>query len=233
MTFEEIVDAGRARALDFGVDWPSTARVLYRRIQIRQQELFSGANRVNPDYFGINVQGILSATFDVDLKVLEDPVASPTLDPTAAITRVEILDPGTSDYAQCDDVSIITPNDPDAACAPRMTLRNFILHGYKTDMAGVVSVCIYYGYRPQSLAEPILDSAVAELPEVYQELLVIDVCRFLLKMSIEMNPESKAAALAVLGEEITEMQQTFFSEVADYAGAQVSRFGSVVGTQRT
>jgi hypothetical protein len=47
-----------------------------------------------------------------------------------------------------------------------------------------------------------------------------------------MEPETRVAALGVLSEEEGEMLAIYAAEVADYAGAQVSRFGSVVGTQR-
>ena len=33
--------------------------MLNRRIQIREQELFSEANRINPDYFGVTSTGVL------------------------------------------------------------------------------------------------------------------------------------------------------------------------------
>lgn len=235
MDFDQIIAAGRARALDFGSDWPGTTSVLYRRIQIREQDLFSQASRVNPDYFGVNTVGVLDVNTDVNLKTLEDE-ASPIF-PTSSITRVEIEDPGTHpDYQACDKVSIISPSGADAALAPRMILRNFVLHGYKGptgDMQGVTSVCIYYGYRPANRALPMDGTELAELPPVYQELLVLDVTEYLLKMTQELAPERKSAALAQVQTEIASWSGTFMAEVTDYAGAQVSQFGAVVGAQRT
>ncbi len=232
MTWDEIIEQGRARALDFGADWPSATSVLYRRIQVRQQEIFSTANRINPDYFGQNTVGALDANGDVNMASLD--VEGSVVDPTAAVTRVEIQNPGSHPtLVRGDEVAIIPHNDPDAGIAPRMTLRSFILHAYCGDMDGVSSVCIYYGFRPALKPMPMDGSETSDLPSVYDELLVLDVTKFLVKLTMELATERKVAALGVVQEEIDAMLTTFIAEVADYAGAQVSRFGSVVGGQRT
>lgn len=231
MTYDEIVDAALARAMDFGNDFPTTRRVQYRRIEIRQSEIFSGAARVNPDYFGVNVVGVLDGDGLVDLADLD--VETAVADPTSSITRVEIRDPGAHPTLECGkEVSLVTPNDREAALAPRMTLRNFTLKPIPGDMDGVVSVCVYYSYRPKPHTAPMDGTEEAELPSFYQELLVLDLTKWLLKMSISMATETKAAALGVLSDEEKGMLTTFMAEVADYAGAQASRFGSIVGAQR-
>jgi len=231
MTFDDIVDNALARALDFGNDFPSTRRVMYRRIEVHEQDLFTQAARVNPDYFGVNTLGTLSPEGDVDFATLE--ALGSTVDPATAITRVEIEDPGTHPTLMCDDeVSIVSSHDPDAAVAPRMWLRNFVLHGYNDDLDGVVSVCIYYAYRPANRTQPMDGTETAELPVVFQELLVLDLTQWLLKQTISMDAERKTAAIAVLEAEAADMMTRFLGEVADFAGGQVSRFGSVLGGQR-
>ena len=230
MTFDEIVDNAKARATDFGATFPSTKRVLYRRIEIHQQELFSQATRVNPDYFGVSATGTLDANGFVDIK---DQQASVGVDPAANITKVEVEDAGTHPtLVTGDEISIVSISDIEAELAPRMTLRNFALRQVGTDLAGVVSICAFYGYRPENKATPLDGTEDAELPPVYQELLVIDLAKWMVRMTLAMETEIKAAALAALSEEEDAMNGTFMAEVVDYAGAQVSRFGDVTGAQR-
>lgn len=230
MTYDEIIENAKSRSLDFGVTFPTTKRVLYRRIEIRQQELFSAANRVNPDYFGVSATGTLDATGAADIK---DQEASPNVDPAANITRVEIEDAGTHPtFVTGDEVHVVSLSDVRAALPPRMTLRNFVLRQVGDDLAGVVSVCAFYGYRPENKTTPLDGSEVAEMPDVYQELLVYDLVMFMVKQTLDMDVTLKTGALAVLQEEVNEMSAGFLAEVADYAGAQVSRFGDVRGSQR-
>lgn len=231
MTFDQIVEAALSRAMDFGQDFPTTRRVMYRRIEIREQEIFSLAARVNPDYFGVNAEGFLDSLGDVDLRTLD--LVGSAIDPTSSVTRVEIQQPGTHPSLVCgQEVSLVTPNDREAALPPRMWLRNFTLHAVPGDMVGVVSVCIYYAYRPAPRTLPMTGAESSELPSVYQELLVLDLTKWLLKQSISMSTEIKVAATEILNAEEQAMVGTFSQEIQDYAGAQVSRFGSVVGGQR-
>lgn len=236
MDFNEIFDAGRSRALDFGDGFPTTGPTAWRRIQIREQMVFSEVARVNPDYFGVNVTGLPDPNFDVDLKSLD--VAGSSIDATSLVTRVEVLDPGTSAYTARQAVNVITPNDPDAALAPRVWIRNFVVHGYQScdsvnDLQNVTSICIFYSYRPAPRTNPLDGSETSVLPSVWQEVLVTDMATWLLKQTISMGAEEKAAAINVLKAEDVEMMTVFLAEAADYGGAQVSRFGSVVGNQRT
>lgn len=230
MTFEDIVDNAKTRALEFGATFPTTKRVLWRRIEVHQQELFSKAARVNPDYFGKSATGTLDANGAADIK---DQQASVNVDPAANVTRVEVEDPGTHPTLIAgNEIKLVPINDVDVAFPPRMTLRNFVLRQVGSDLAGVISVCAFYGYRPENKATPLDGTEVAELPSVYQELLVLDLVKWMLKQTISMDTQTKAAAIEVIVQEQGQMDGTFLAEVADYAGAQVSRFGSVVGTQR-
>ena len=230
MTYDEIIENAKSRSLDFGATFPTTKRVLYRRIEIRQQELFSAAARVNPDYFGVSATGTLDAEGNVDIK---DQQASADVDPAANITRVEVEDAGTHPtLVSGDEVHIVSLNDVRAALPPRMTLRNFVLRQVGTDLAGVISVCAFYGYRPENKTTPLDGSETAELPDVFQELLVYDIVKFLLKQTLDMDVATKTGALALLDTEESEMSASFVAEVTDYAGAQVSRFGDVKGAQR-
>jgi hypothetical protein len=230
MTFQEIVDNAKARGLDFSVTYPTTDRVLFRRIEIRQQELFSAADRVNPDYYGVSASSDLDANFAVDIKDME---ASVDVDPAAAITRVEVFDAGSSpSLAGGDEIGIVSIHDVDAEIPPRMTLRNFVLTGVGQDLLGVISVKAFYGYRPANKTTPLDGSEVAELPDVYQELLVMDLTQWMVQQTLEMDAGRKTAALEVLGVDEGQMLDAFLQEVVDYAGAQVSRFGDVKGAQR-
>jgi hypothetical protein len=230
MTFQEIVDNAKSRGLDFSVTYPSTERVLFRRVEIRQQELFSAACRLNPDYFGVNSEGPIDTEFRANLKDLD---VAADVDPAANVTRVEIGDPGTHPTLQNgDQVNIVSISDPEAELAPRMTLRNFILTGVGQDLAGVVTIVIHYGYFPETKAVPLTGFEEVELPLAYQELLVYDLTRWLISQTLEMDAAKKVAALENLGVDAGQMLEAFLAEVADYAGAQVSRFGDVRGAQR-
>ena len=230
MTYDEIVEHAKERGLFFGMTFPTTSKVLFRRIEIREQEIFSQAARVNPDYFGVNAEGPLDAEFRANLKDLD---VSADVDPAANITRLEIGDAGTHPtFARGDLVNIVSLNDIEADVSPRMTLRNFILAGVGQDLAGVVSIVIHYGYRPENKSLPMNGFEVAELPDPFQELLVIDLMKWVLKQTLDMDTQGKASAIAVLTEEENEMSGAFMAEVGDFAGAQVSRFGSVRGSQR-
>jgi len=230
MTFQEIVDNAKTRAMDFGATFPTTDRVLFRRIEVRQQELFRGASRVNPDYFGVSAEGVLDAQFRANLKDLDVQV---DVDPAANISRVEIGDAGTHPtLVRGDEVAVVPLNDIEAALAPRMTLRNFILQGVGSDFVGVLTIVIFYGYSPESKAVPLDGFENAELPDPFQELLVIDLTKWMVRMTMGLEPQVKAGALAALSEEESEMQGAFTAEVTDYAGVQVSRFGDVRGSQR-
>ena len=230
MTYDEIIEHAKERGLFFGVTFPTTSRVLYRRIEVRQQEIFSQAARMNPDYFGVSATGTLDANGAADIK---DQQASANVDPAANITRVEVEDAGTHPILVTgDQINIVPITDVEADLPPRMTLRNFVLRQVGSDLAGVVSVCAFYGYRPENKATPLDGSETAELPSVYQELLVIDLMKWVLKQTLDLDVGGKASAIATLTEEENEMSGAFMAEVGDFAGAQVSRFGSVRGSQR-
>jgi hypothetical protein len=230
MIFQEIVDNAKSRGLDFSVTFPTTERVLFRRVEIRQQELFSAAARLNPDYFGVNSEGPLDSEFRANLKDLD---VAADVDPAANVTRVEIGDPGTHPTLQNgDQVNIVSISDREADLPPRMDLRNFILTGVGQDLAGVVTIVIYYGYFPETKSVPLTGFEEAELPLAYQELLVYDLTRWLIQQTLEMDPAKKVAALELLDVDAGQMMEAFLAEVADFAGAQVSRFGDVRGAQR-
>lgn len=230
MTFEEILVEAKTRALDLGAEFPSAKSVLYRQIEQQQQLLFTKASRVNPDYFGVNACGELDTSFRVDLRDLEGAVG---VDPASSITRIEICDAGTHPTLVAgDEVFVVTENDIEAELAPRVTLRNFIVRGVGTDLTGIVSLCVHYGYRPENKTAPLDGTETAELPDIYQELLVVGLATWMIRVTISLDPEKKAAALGVLGPEEQELLAAFMAEIADYAGAQRSRFGSVQGTQR-
>lgn len=221
MTFQEIVDNAKSRAIDFSVTFPTTERVLFRRIEIRQQELFSAAGRVNPDYFGVSASGPLDSDFKADIKDMEQSV---NVDPAAAIARVEVDDPGTHPtLEQGDQINIVSLSDLDAELPPRMTLRNFVLTGVGTELKGVARINVFYGYRPENKTSPLDGTEDAELPDVYQELLVIDLVSWMIKQTLDMEASRKSAALEILGQDEGQMLEAYLAECADYGGVQIGR----------
>jgi len=221
VTYEEVVVAAMARGLDWDADFPSTRLPLYRRIGKRQQQLFTKASKVNPDYYGVKAGAALDANDELDLRDLE---AAPSVDQAAGVQRVEISDAGTSSYATGDKVSIVSVDDIEAELAPRMTLRDFVLKGVGTDLANVVSICVYYPRYPDMPANDEDGSTVLQLSETYSELLVIDLTKYLVKKTLSIEADVKAKILETLNAEEQEELGIYLAEVGTFGVGQSRRF---------
>jgi hypothetical protein len=217
ITCEEIAIEALARAAEFGAEVPATRSLMYRRIGVRQAALFAEAGRVNQDYYGV----CAIATLDngaADLADIADPIP-----PLEAVTRVEVFDAGTSGIAAGTEINLVTLNDQDAATAPRMTLRNNVLRAVGADLDDVVSVEVYYSRSAKRLGATDANTNV-ELQAPWDELLVVDLTRYLLRKAISIKPDVRAAALELLDGEEAEMMAGFIRHVAEYAPYQ-TRFG--------
>ncbi len=221
MTVDEIVDAALERSLEFGVNWSGARSSMYRRVGLKQMQLFALAAQRNPEYFGVCATAALDPQGKVDLADLED---APALLAASAIQRVEIADPGTSTYAAGTEVNIIDLDDPDADYPPRATLRNFVIAGYGSDLNGVVSLKVWYSYRPRPLG-PDDGKTEIELPLAYQQLLVIDLTRWLILKTVTLD--HRLAIAEILTAEETPILEQFLREVQTYAVATKTRFQHV------
>lgn len=215
MTTEEIVRQALARAAEFADHYPTTRKILYRQVGVRQQRLFRFAATVNPEWAGVCATADL-ADGEADLGDIADPVPSP-----ATVTMVEVLDPGASGYDAGDRIHVVPLLDPDTALPPRATLRNRVLSGYLAELDAVTSIKIHYSRVPRALTHADAD-VVAEIPEPHDELLVLDLAQFLLRSSRDRSKLD--AALELLAGEEDEALTDFAAFVAGYVVSD-ARFG--------
>lgn len=218
MTVEEIAIAALARALEFSNVIPSTRSVMYRRIGIRQQQLFARAAQINPEYFGICATGGLTDGA-ADLNDMTPPVESPE-----TITRIEVDNGGTSPYAPGQEIRIVSSADVMAELPPRVTVRNRIIRQVGTDLVGVLAIRILYAKLPLAIG-PTDGAVVIALPEPHAELLVVDLTKELVFKTLSMGAASRTAALEVLAAEETVLLDAFDRHVAQFVGALAARFG--------
>jgi len=229
MTFAEVVENALARTLDFDAEFPSTKLPMYRRIGVRQQQLFTLASKINPDYYGSEAGGVLDANYQLDLR---DLAGLADLDQAVGIQRVEILDHGTSTvHADGDEVNIVSIDDIDADLSPRVTIRDQVLRGVGTDLLNVTSLCMKY---PRVADMPDTDedgTTDVEVPEPHQELLVVDLTKHLVKKCISMDGEVKVAIVGTLDTEEGELAALYMSDVQNFAIGARHRFSEPAGTR--
>lgn len=219
MTIEEIAVQALARVSEFSNSVPGARSVMYRRIGVRQQQLFAKAARINPDYYGICATGQLDDGA-ADLADLVDPVEA-----ADSIARIEIADVGTSAYTTGDRVQPVPVDDTDIEDPPRVTIRNRILRGVGSDLDGVVSLKIHYSRIPLPVA-PTDGQRNADLEEPHVELLVVDLAKILVAKITSLSATVSAAVLGSLDAEEAKLLADFERHVAEYSGVTSSRFGS-------
>lgn len=222
MTSEDIAIMALGRAIEFSNHVPTTRSVMYRRISIRQQQLFIRAAKINPDWAGVKATAPLVAwdgSFALDLADLVSPAEAADL-----VTRIEIADKGTSAYANGQEVNIVTLADPGCADAPRVVIRNRVVMAYGNDLAGVASLAIYYSRIPIAI-QPTDGDCDVELYEPHVELLVVDLARHLLQKTIALAAAERQAAIAGLDAEEKDLLEQFDEHVRRYSDATASRFG--------
>jgi hypothetical protein len=231
-TVDELVDQALARALEFGDGFPSTRSLLYRRLGVRQQQLFATAARVNPEYFGTSTVRNVDPTGTVDLKTLGDPNAPNPVPAVETISRIEIADPGTSGLNPGTEINIVPLTDPDAAFPPRVTIRDGIIRQVGNELQGVTSIRIYYSRRPFRIG-PTDGNREIELPEPFHELLVVDLARWMLRKQATIPTEVRQIALAALDAEEQEMLANFLASVKEITTpAERGRFGRTIGNTK-
>ncbi len=229
-TVNDLVTAALSRASDFGAAYPGSRSVLYRRLSNRLHQLYAVAARWNPEYFGVSAVGTLDAVDGVSFSTMG---ASGGTYAPELVSRVEIADKGTSSYTNGDEVNVVQLNDVDAAAlAPRVTIRNQAIQQVGTDLALVTSVRLYYSRRPFRLAATDGDTTV-DFPEQLEELLVIDLTRWVTRKATNPPLEQRAAALKSLDDEEQEMLVNFEQEVASFtSAAETGRFMRTAGQTR-
>ena len=225
-TTEDLALVAMSRALEFSSEVPTTRSLMWRRLQVRQAQLFAMAAKLNPDYFGALAEGTLDGTLRVDLR---DLVGDAILDPAGTVQRVEIKNIGTSALVSGDRVNLVSIDDVDAELAPRMTLRDFVLKGVGTDLTGVTSVCVAYSRVPDVIAAAD-GTEIFSLPDQYQELLVVDLTRDLLRKTLALGVEERATAIALVEAEEAPLLADYQAEVAVFPQGASHRFSEPPGT---
>lgn len=211
MTADELADLALARVSLFTKNFPTTRGLMYRRIGIRQRQLFAKASRENSDFFGVFATADLTGGA-ADLNDVVEPTPTPS-----AIQRIRVQDAGTSTTLEDgDDINIVTLADPTAAIAPRATLRDLVLEQVDDDLDGVVSIRVDYAKLPPVYSATD-KAAVIALPEPHAELLVVDLTSYLLSLTTEMDETKKASALALLTAEETELMTDFLEYARGFA----------------
>ncbi len=227
-TVNDLVTAALSRAADFGAGYPGSRSVLYRRLSNRLHQLYAVAARWNPEYFGVSAVGTLdSGGVSFSTMGASGGTYAPEL-----VSRVEIADKGTSSYTNGDEVNVVQLNDTDAALPPRVTLRNQILEQVGTDLTDVTSLRMYYSRRPFRLAADDGDTTV-DFPEQFEELLVIDLTKWITRKSTNPPLDQRTAALVSLDAEEQETLVNFEQEVTSFtSAAETGRFMRTAGQTR-
>lgn len=223
-TLEQLVIAALARALDFDAEVPSTRQVHWRRLQLRQQQLFTMGSQLNPDYYGVAATGILDTNDSLDLK---DLATTALVDQAVGIQRIEIENIGTSSFTTGDEVNIVSIDDVDADMSPRVTIRDFIIKSVGTDLNLVTSLCVFYPRIPDLIQEA-LGTETVQLPEQYQELLVVDLTREMVGKTLDMDQAAKGTAMGILATEESVLLERYVQEMATFQHGQKHRFSEPV-----
>lgn len=210
MTFEDVRQAALARLMEYGDRWPHGRSAPYRRIGVRQQQLYAMAARANPEYAGVcAIGGLVNGV--ANFAAMEPPVLRPE-----AITLVEIHDPGESDYEVGQRITIVTADDPDGL-APRAFLRHRVLVGVANELAGVATIKVWYPYIPEPASPDEDGSREVEIPDPYSELLVVDLARDYARKTIALEPDIRAAIIRMQDEEEGPLLAEWIAHVRGYA----------------
>lgn len=218
MTVQEAIDAAKARCAELGVEVPGTLSLLVDRISQTQQRIFAKGAQWNPDYFGTCVVGTLDG-LAMDVLAIIDPLEIPE-----TITRIEIADAGSSVWPAGQEVAVVTLSDRDAEVAPRATVRRKVIASVGDDLAGVISLRVFYSPAPLPLVVTDLAHKL-EIPRPHDALVPLDLTLYLIDKLPEATPAVQAGRASVQAE-FTDALNAFESHVRSYVMTTRTRFGS-------
>lgn len=215
LTAQDIIDAALAEVAHFFDPGTTAPPIWVRRINVRQEEIFARATSLNPDYYGIcAVAPLVNGAADLR-DLTEDPPAPDRID------RIEIDDPGTSEYAAGERVNLVRVDDADVSLPPRMLLRDHVLWGVADDMDGVAKIKVYYARRPtpvRSEDDPI------ELDGAHSELLVWDLAKYMARRAPGVDAGVRQAAIAFFVAEEEAALALYDAHVQQFASTLQTRF---------
>jgi len=214
VSVETMVKQALVRVGDVTDTYPSARGPMYRRIGVKQRQIFARAAQVNPDYYGANVSVNLLAGVAALTALSELP---------EIIQRLEIAAPGTSSYAAGREVSIVSLTDPDGELAPRVTFRQSMLAQVGTDLAGVTSLRVWYARIPASIAVNDNGTTLLSLDQPWDALLELDLAGWVIEKAQAIPLEARAAAMAALTAEEEQLVKDFEAHLRSVAPV-VQRF---------
>lgn len=218
MLFEDVRQAALARLGEFTDKFPHGTQVPYRRIGVRQQQLYALAAHENPEYAGECATAAVTAGA-VDFADIDTPVSTPE-----RVTRIDIKTLGgdpPEGYEVGQEVTIVPLADPDGE-APRATLRNGVLRGVDGELDEVAEVSVYYPYRPEATAATEDGTRDVEIPDPYSELLVIDLARDYVRKALHLGA-TRAEIIGAIEDEEKSLIEAWAMHAREYAPI-VARF---------
>lgn len=230
-TVEDLAVQALARCAEFGDNYPTTRSVLYRRLGVRQQQLYAAAARANFEYFGRTADGTLDVNGQITLATTGDPSAINPVPNMEFIARVEVLATDADPLAPAvgTKINIVPITDQGAELPPRITVRGGVFTPVGADFAHIKKIRVFYSHRPFRIP-PTAGASDVELPEPFQDLLVVDLARFMVRKMTTLTKEVREVALAALKEEEDEAMGNFIASVKSFtAAAESGRFGRTQG----
>jgi hypothetical protein len=216
MTAEEVVQGAMAEAAEFASSYPTTRSVMFRRVTVRQQQLFALAATIDPDWAGVCADAPLAAGAANLASVMRGEEAG--VPGAEHVSRVEVLNAGVSELPVGAEISVVPSDDVTVALPPRMTLRSWVFRSVGADLTGVASIRVYYSRRPFPVTRK---TDVIELPEPWAELLVIDLARNLVQKATSVDKEVRAHAVTYFNEREAEALEGFKAHVGSFVSETV------------
>ncbi len=213
MTADDVIDAALARCTDLGAAIPSTRSVYYRRIGIRQGQIFSFIATAHPDYLGRTaIVALTNGSYNLA-----------GLSPKAErIVEIRVSNPGSSGLLARERVNMVLIDDVDAQLPPRVVVRDQIISGVESDLSGVVSLTLHYSRQPT--VTTILPETEMELPNQFQDLLVLDIAKQGIRQILDVEPQRRDGWLDLLSSEETSLLATLNDHVRHFVLGEQNRF---------
>lgn len=220
MDYEAVRKAALARLGEFTDRTPSGRAVPYRRIAVREAELFAIAAKENQEYAGVSAIGAIDEDGAADIRGIAAPLPVPELLTKIIVaTLTDDADPEELSFAVGDEVTIVSIADRDGV-APRATLRDGVLRGVDEDFAFVEEVEVFYPYRPDPAAADEDGTRAVQLVDPYDELLVIDLAREYIRKAMTLDKTTRGEVVALLDAEEARMVPNFLAHVRTFAPVQ-------------
>ena len=222
----EIIDGAIAIVSDYTDNWPASRPTMMRRINQKQQQVFSITPKWDREYYGICAICRLDSDGRADLEDIE-------AQDDGSVYEIEMIDdirisgtkPSGGDYDVGQRVNLVPAYDAENHLAPRMTLRSRRLESYGNDFEdknrGYRQVEIFYSRRPLTIKPDGIvgdnpDEIDVELESPFDDLLVWDLAKDLIRRTIDMDP--------MISEVETELLASYEAHVLGFAHARQDRF---------